>query len=71
MQYGSHIVGIKVKAGKTGCLKSLRQFMEEKKSMLGIRLCTNPLSFEHNILSVPLYLISALPMLVSQVIQNK
>lgn len=68
-QYGSQIVGIEVKAGKTGRLKSLRQFMEEKQSLLGVRLCTNPLSFEHNILSVPLYLISELPTVVLQAIQ--
>lgn len=69
VQYGSHIVGVEVKAGKTGRLKSLRQFMEEKKSRLGVRLCTNALSFENNILSVPLYLISELPTLVASAIK--
>lgn len=69
-QYGRYIVGIEVKAGKTGRLKSLKQFMEEKNSPLGVRISTNPLSFENNVLSVPLYLISMLPELILEAIKS-
>ncbi len=57
----SHILPIEVKAGSTGRLRSLKQFMQEKRSKIGIRISENPLSFEKNILSIPFYLISQLP----------
>ncbi len=59
----SEIVPIEVKAGTTGRLKSLREFMKEKKSTLGIRVSQNPLSLCDNILSVPFYLLKQLPRL--------
>ncbi|MBS0615820.1 MAG: ATP-binding protein [Verrucomicrobia bacterium] len=49
---------IEVKAGKGGKLKSLHVFMQEKKSPLGIKISTQPLHLEKNILSIPLYLAS-------------
>jgi len=58
------IVPIEVKAGKTGRLKSLRIFMEEKKSPLGVRISQKPLEFESEILSVPFYLLSELGRLI-------
>lgn len=61
---GGKIYPIEVKAGKTGRLKSLKVFMEEKKSKFGIKISENPLSFDNNVLSIPLYLISQLPRLV-------
>lgn len=54
---GSAIVPIEVKAGKTGKLRSLKLFMEEKKAKIGIRISQEPLSFYENILSLPLYMI--------------
>lgn len=54
------IIPIEVKSGKTGRLKSLRIFMDEKKSPIGVRISQKPLAFEDGILSVPYYLISEL-----------
>jgi predicted AAA+ superfamily ATPase len=64
----SNIIPIEVKAGATGRLKSLRIFMEEKKSKIGIRISQNKLSLFDNILSIPLYLIGEIPRLVQEVI---
>jgi len=66
LQQGSQIIPIEVKAGKTGRLKSLQQFMEEKKAPFGIRISQNPLSFEKNILSIPLYMIFEIPRLLKE-----
>ncbi|MBN2479694.1 MAG: ATP-binding protein [Parachlamydiales bacterium] len=66
-----HIIPIEVKAGPHGRLKSLYQFMKEKKSIIGIHISQNPLSYENNILSVPFYLISKLPTLLKQILKEK
>jgi predicted AAA+ superfamily ATPase len=63
---GQSIVPIEVKAGAAGHLKSLRQFMEEKKSPLGIRVSQHPLSYEAQVLSVPFYMIDQIPRLVKE-----
>jgi predicted AAA+ superfamily ATPase len=63
-----HIIPIEVKAGAYGRLRSLQQFMLEKKSPLGIRISQNPLSFENNILSIPFYLIAELPRLCRELL---
>lgn len=60
----SMIIPVEVKAGKTGRLKSLQIFLEEKNVHLGIRICQQPLSFDKNILSVPLYMVGELGRLV-------
>lgn len=65
IQAGSQIFPIEVKAGTTGSLKSLAQFLVEKKSPFGIRISGHPLSFHERTLSVPLYLISQLPRLIA------
>jgi len=65
---GSHIVPIEVKSGKTGSLKSLLQFMKEKKSAIGVRICQSPLSFENRILTVPFYMIAQIPRLVKSLV---
>ncbi|MCB1118426.1 MAG: ATP-binding protein [Chlamydiia bacterium] len=61
------ILPIEVKAGATGRLRSLKIFMKEKKVPLGIRISSAPLSFEDNILNVPLYMISEIPRLIHDV----
>lgn len=63
----THIIPIEVKAGKIGKLRSLKIFMEEKKSKLGIRLSQNPLQLEEHILTVPLYMIEQLPRLLKTI----
>ena len=70
-QYGSKIFPIEVKRGKTGTLKSLRIFLEEKNPPFGIRISMHPLSFTDNILSIPLFAIEALPGMVRQVLENE
>lgn len=62
----NHIVPIEVKAGSTGRIKSLHLFMAEKSCPWGIKICSNPLSIEKNILSLPFYLISEIPRLVEE-----
>jgi uncharacterized protein len=66
IQIGSHVLPIEVKAGTTGSLKSLSQFLSEKKAPFGIRISQHPLSFHEKVLSVPLYLIGQLPRLCAQ-----
>ncbi|MFZ3089756.1 MAG: AAA family ATPase [Nitrospirota bacterium] len=61
---GSDILPIEVKSGKEGRLKSLRMFVEEKKSRLGIRFSQDKLSYYDKILSIPLYMVEQLPRLV-------
>jgi len=60
----NRVMPIEVKAGKTGTLRSLKQFMVEKESSLGLRISQRPLSLERDVLSVPFYLISQLARLV-------
>ncbi len=67
IEVGSHLIPIEVKAGEKGSLRSLRQFMLEKKVPLGIRISQAPLSFENNILSVPFYMIEQIPRLITAI----
>lgn len=67
IQAGAQIIPIEVKAGTTGTLKSLAQFIQDKKQPFGIRISQHQLSFHDRILSVPLYLIRQLPHLIQQV----
>ena len=60
LNFDSRIVPIEVKAGKTGSLKSLHLLMQEKGFSLGLRLSTQKLQMNEQILSVPFYLISQL-----------
>lgn len=58
------VIPIEVKAGKTGRLQSLKQFLALKGSRLGVKISEAPLSLHDNILSVPFYMISQLPGLI-------
>lgn len=64
-QIDGRIIPIEVKAGATGSLKSLSQFMQEKKSIVGIRISQQPLSYHQGILSVPLYMIRQIPRFIN------
>ncbi len=55
MVHRSHPVPIEVKSGKTGTLKSLRAFMTEHRSKIGLRISQQPFSCYDNVLSIPLY----------------
>jgi predicted AAA+ superfamily ATPase len=59
--YQGRVIPIEVKSGRTGTLRSLRLFMRENNSPLGVRISQHPLSFVDGILSVPLYMIQELP----------
>jgi predicted AAA+ superfamily ATPase len=79
---GNLVVPIEVKAGKSGTLKSLHQFAARKKSPLCVRFDLNPpeiRSVTHSVmldvgsvpvaftlLSLPLYLVEALPRVLEQ-----
>lgn len=58
---------IEVKAGKSGKLKSLQIFLQEKKSPFGIKISEEPLEYRHHILSIPFYLASHLNRLIDDV----
>ena len=68
LAYDHHVIPIEVKAGKAGKLKSLRLFLKQKKSPVGIRISTDNISFQDNILSVPLYMIDQIPRLLGEVL---
>jgi predicted AAA+ superfamily ATPase len=65
-QHGEKIIPIEVKSGTTGSLKSIRLFMEENRSPLGVRFSMYPLSFHDRILTIPLYAVEAMPGLIAQ-----
>jgi hypothetical protein len=80
MQHESQVVPIEVKAGTTGTLKSLHQFMKEKKLKTAIRVNSDFPSFgsvqvkdafgtsiEYNLLSIPFYLIGQLHRLINTI----
>jgi hypothetical protein len=67
---GTRVIPVEVKAGKTGRLKSLHQFIKEKQVDLCIRINAEPPSFlrtsdsvldgekvEYQLLSIPFYLV--------------
>lgn len=60
------IIPIEVKAGATGRLKSLKLFMQEKNSAIGMRISQQPLSYIDKILSLPLYMVGELFRLVAE-----
>lgn len=70
LQVGSKVIPIEVKSGALGRLKSLRIFMEEKECPVGVKISEEPLGFSHGVLSVPFYLISQLPRLVTSVFKS-
>ncbi len=57
---GNQIVPIEVKSGSTGRLKSIRVFMNEKKSAIGVRISQKSLHLENGLLSIPFYLVGQL-----------
>jgi uncharacterized protein len=64
LNIGSRIVPLEVKSGKTGRLKSLQVFLDEKKLDVGLRVSQHKFSFERRILSIPLYMIHEIPRLI-------
>jgi uncharacterized protein len=76
-QLGQSIVPVEVKAGKSGSLRSLQQFVNQKQVRMGVRFDLNLPSYQHvshalshggesvqvkfDLLSLPLYMIEELP----------
>lgn len=57
---------IEVKSGKSGKLKSLHLFLQEKKAPFGIKISQEPLGWnDKNVISIPFYLISHLTRLIA------
>lgn len=80
IQHENQVIPLEVKAGSTGTLKSLQQFMLEKKKAIAVRinsdfpsLCTvsikdsTGINFEYKLLSLPFYLIEQLHRLIKNV----
>lgn len=67
MSAGSSVIPVEVKSGEGGKLKSLRMFIEDKKSKLGVRFSQEKLSYYDKILSIPLYMVEQLPRLVNKI----
>ena len=68
VQLGSKIYPIEVKAGKTGHLRSLQSFINEKNSDFGIRISSAALSYQNRVLTIPFYLITELHRLVQSIL---
>lgn len=62
----SDIIPIEVKAGATGSLRSMQEFLKEKKGRLGVRISEHPLSLHKQVLSIPLYMVNHLEHLVRE-----
>jgi len=68
MAVNSLILPIEVKAGKTGTLKSLKLFIEEKKSLLGVRFSQDKISLYDKVLTLPLYMAEQMRRLVLEAV---
>jgi hypothetical protein len=64
IQHKNHIIPLEVKAGKSGRLKSLQIFMQEKNSPLGVKISQDVFSYDGKVLSLPLYMIAELSRLL-------
>ncbi len=85
-QLGPTIVPVEVKAGKSGSLKSLQQFIYQKKIRMGVRFDLNKPSYQHvvhalsqggssiqvefDLISLPLYMIEQLPRIFAETAQS-
>lgn len=66
----NQIIPIEVKAGKTGRLKSLAQFLGTSQAPVGIQISDAPLAVNGKILSIPFYLIHELERLILEVARS-
>lgn len=77
IQHENQVIPVEVKAGTTGTLKSLHQFVKEKKKTIAIRINSDiprlglvqvkdslGCSIEYNLLSLPFYLLGQLHRLI-------
>lgn len=66
--HGSDIIPIEVKSGKLGKMRSMHLFMKERNAAIGVRTSQDQLSYEQNILTIPLYMLSQTSRLVGNCI---
>jgi hypothetical protein len=82
-QYDNQIIPIEVKTGSTGSLKSLHQFMKEKKKKIAVRINSDYPSkvkvnvkdhlgdhIEYTLISIPFYLIGQLHRLIEDYLKH-
>jgi uncharacterized protein len=82
IQHENEIIPIEVKAGTTGTLKSLHQYMKEKKKKIAVRINSGlPIQssisikdseepcIEYNLLSLPFYLLGQIHRLIKNVVK--
>ena len=67
----NQVIGVAVKAGKTGTLKSLHLFMQEKGHSLAVRFNSEQPSFlkKEKLLSLPLYLAEEFQRLSAEILE--
>jgi len=81
LQHGGRVIPVEVKSGPAGKMKSLHQFMAEKKLDLAVRCNLNLPSVEkirvkttlgqpvaYRMISIPIYLSEQLPRLIEQIV---
>ena len=66
IQHDADLIPIEVKSVSIGRLKSLKLFMQEHSSRLGVRVSSLPLSFSENILSLPAYALERMKDLINE-----
>ncbi len=84
LQYENQVIPIEVKAGSSGSLKSLHQFMKEKRKKIAVRINSDlpsiaPVQVKnssgttiaYSLLSLPFYLIGQLPRLIQHSIRDR
>jgi len=71
---GGRLIPLEVKSGKTGKLRSLHRFMEESRCKTAYRICSGKpgmtniktqSGYTYDLVSLPFYLVSALPRLIA------
>ncbi|MDA1020867.1 MAG: AAA family ATPase [Cyanobacteria bacterium] len=60
------IIPVEVKAGTTGTLRSLHQYMQKHNSSFGLRVSNKKLEFQNGILSIPNYASSQIERLITE-----
>ncbi len=81
IQHENQIIPLEVKAGTTGTLKSLHQYMKEKKKHIAIRInsdipsltqikLNDASNIEYKLLSLPFYLLEQLPRLINSYLKK-
>ncbi len=63
----STIIPVEVKSGKSSKIRSLRIFMQEKNSPVGIKVSPEKIGIKDNFLSVPLYMVEHIPRLIKSI----